>query len=195
MEENEVTTQPAEESTPAAPSDTTSGTEPEKTFTQSEVNRLMKAEKEKSKTAILKELGVSDFKTAKEGLAKYFETLEASKSDLQKATETASNYKQSLDSVSKENDMLKAQIEALSLGANPETVSELAAIAATKTDENNDIKSVINSLKENAAYSGFFRKTESGGTGNPIGNKPAAGITEGYGERLAKSRIARGQKI
>ena len=48
MEENEVTTLPAEESAPTAPSDTTSGTEPEKTFTQSEVNRLMKAEKEKS---------------------------------------------------------------------------------------------------------------------------------------------------
>ena len=50
-----------------------------KTFTQEEVNRLMKAEKESAKKALLKELGVEDAKSAKEGLAKYKEILDKDK--------------------------------------------------------------------------------------------------------------------
>ena len=58
-----------------------------KTFTQEEVNRLMKTEKESAKKALLKELGVEDAKSAKEGLAKYKEILDKDKSAAEKAGE------------------------------------------------------------------------------------------------------------
>ncbi len=167
--------------------------ETEKVYTQEEVNNLLKSEKESSKAAILKELGVTDFKSAKEGLTKYLEVAEAEKTDLQKAKEIAESYKQSLEAAQKENAVIKALNEALSIGAVPETAAELAAIAAGKVNEDNDIKAVMQSLKNNAAYSGFFAVKEPPGTGSPVGNKPTTGITEGYGERLAKSRIAKGK--
>lgn len=59
-----------------------------KTFTQEEVNRLLKAEKESAKKGLLKELGVEDAKSAKEGLAKYKEIMDKDKSEADKAKES-----------------------------------------------------------------------------------------------------------
>lgn len=60
------------------------GNQSGKTFTQEDVNALLKKEKESAKKALLKELGVEDAKSAKEGLEKYKEILEKDKTDAQK---------------------------------------------------------------------------------------------------------------
>ena len=161
-----------------------------KTFTQAEVNRMLKAEKEKSKNSVLKELGVKDFKTAKDGIAKYLEQEAANKSDLQKANESVENLTKELEEANKNNAKLQAKIDAISLGANPKSVNDLVEIVISKIDEENDAKSVIESLKKNSAFSGFFNTVpESNGTGNPIGNRKPSSNSDSYGARLAKAKL------
>lgn len=83
---------------------------------------------------------------------------------------------------------LSALYEAMKLGANGETAEDLVAIALTKVKDGKDIKAVITELKGQTAYSGFFAKPVSTGTGSSVSGKahnaPAAGS---MGARLAKS--------
>lgn len=75
----EVTTQTAEEQTPPEPT----------TFTQDDVNRIVAKRVAK----------YSDYETLKEKAAKFDEQVEASKTDLQKATERANSLQAELDSL------------------------------------------------------------------------------------------------
>lgn len=172
-------------------SDNSSNNEPERVFTQAELNKLLKAEKEKSKSALLKELGVSDFNTAKDGLAKYLQSVEDSKSDLQKAQEANAQMSEELGEKTGKVMFLQASLDAISCGVNPTVVSDIIPIVLAKVTEENDVKSVIEDMKKNPAFSGFFTSAPNSGTGNPIPRKQNVndnGI-ENYGARLAKSKV------
>lgn len=62
-------------------------TPPSKTFTQEEVNGLVAKESKSAIEKALKDLGIEDVKSAKEGLAKLKELRDAEKSDLEKSQE------------------------------------------------------------------------------------------------------------
>src|SRR5574344_1381018 len=64
-------------------------TEESKTYTQEDFNNVVAKEVKTAKEKLLKELGVEDFKSAKDGIAKAKEIQEAQKTDLQKALERA----------------------------------------------------------------------------------------------------------
>ena len=95
MEDNKVTEPVAE----------TTKTE-EKTFTQEDVNNLVAKESKKAMEKLLRELGVEDMKSAKEGLKKFKEIQDAQKSDYDKALET-------IEKLTKENDTYKAEKKSL----------------------------------------------------------------------------------
>lgn len=171
--------------------DNSSNNEPERVFTQAELNKLLKSEKEKSKAALLKELGVSDFNTAKDGLAKYLQSVEDSKSDLQKAQEANAQMSEELKEKNGKVAFLQASFDAISCGVNPTVVSDIIPIVLAKVTEENDVKSVIEDMKKNPAFSGFFTSVPNSGTGNPIPRKQNVNDngTENYGARLAKSKV------
>lgn len=171
--------------------DNSSNNEPERVFTQAELNKLLKAEKEKSKAALLKELGVSDFNTAKDGLAKYLQSVEDSKSDLQKAQEANAQMSEELGEKTGKVMFLQASLDAISCGVNPTVVSDIIPIVLAKVTKENDVKSVIEDMKKNPAFSGFFTSAPNSGTGNPIPRKQNVNDngTESYGARLAKSKV------
>nr|DAN88801.1 MAG TPA: Major capsid protein [Caudoviricetes sp.] len=171
--------------------DNSSNNEPERVFTQAELNKLLKSEKEKSKAALLKELGVSDFNTAKDGLAKYLQSVEDSKSDLQKAQEANAQMSEELKEKNGKVAFLQASFDAISCGVNPTVVSDIIPIVLAKVTEENDVKSVIEDMKKNPAFSGFFTSVPNSGTGNPIPRKQNVNDngTESYGARLAKSKV------
>lgn len=171
----------------------------ERMFSQAELNKLLKAEKEKSKSALLKELGVEDFNTAKDGLAKYLKSVEDSKTDLQKAIDENKKMSEELGKKAGEAMLLRASLDAISLGVNPESVNDIVPIILAKTDSENDVKSVVEELKKNPAFSGFFKSvntnTNNQGTGNPIPrNQNLNDGAENYGARLAKSRVKTNSK-
>lgn len=112
---------------------------------------------------------------------------------LKESAEAAATYKSELEAANKTNSILQANIEALNLGANPETAAELAEIALGKVTKDTDIKSVMSTLKNSAAYSGFFKNTKIlKNTGSPVSNqsKPLP-PAENYGAKLAKERKAK----
>lgn len=78
----------------------------EKTFTQEDVNNLVAKESKKAMEKLLKDLGVEDMKSAKEGLKKFKEIQDAQKSDYEKALET-------IEKLTKENDIYKAEKKSL----------------------------------------------------------------------------------
>lgn len=171
--------------------------EPERVFTQAEVNRMMKAEKEKGRCSILKELGVEDVKNAKDALQNYQQYLDNQKTDLQRATD---NLKEANDKLAKAE--IRAQRAELSLqaissfGAVAESVEDLISIAITKISDDKDIATVLKEMKENKAYSGFFNNIANNqGTGNPIPNagKPSNN-NENYGAMLAKRIMQKNQQ-
>ena len=171
--------------------DNSSNNEPERVFTQAELNKLLKSEKEKSKAALLRDLGVSDFNTAKDGLAKYLQSVEDSKSDLQKAQEANAQMSEELKEKNGKVAFLQASFDAISCGVNPTVVSDIIPIVLAKVTEENDVKSVIEDMKKNPAFSGFFTSAPNSGTGNPIPRIQNVNDNgaENYGARLAKSKV------
>ena len=155
----------------------------EKTFSQADVNRMMAAEKESGRRSILKELGVEDVASAKEGLQKYQEILASQKTELQKAQEgqakLQSDYADAMAKVAcAENCVL-----ALKQGANADFLDDLVTLANSRVTESKTFEAVLTEMKGNPAYSGFFKSSVGTGIGGMQG-KPAG---EPEGESLAKS--------
>lgn len=74
----------------------------ENNFTQEDVNNIVAKETKKVVEKLLKDLGVEDVNSAKEGLKKFKEIQDAQKSDYDKALE-------SIEKLTKENDTYKAE--------------------------------------------------------------------------------------
>ena len=146
-----------------------------KTFTQEEVNRLMKAEKESAKKALLKELGVEDAKSAKEGLAKYKEILDKDKSAAEKAGEALATEQKAKAEAEKRALLAEAKVEVLSAGCKPEYLDDVITLAMTKVSDDKDLAAVVKEMKEDTKYSAFFGEGGSGssdkGTGGGSGFK------------------------
>ena len=168
-----------------------------KTFTQAEVNRMMKAEKESGRRSILKELGVEDVKSTKEALEKYQKYLDSQKSDLEKANDNLNETQAKLTSAENRANKAEFCLKAIAeFEANPKSVDDLVAIAMTKVTDDKDIATVLKEMKENEAYNGFFTKSSSSsgnsGTGNPLPKgKSNNNGSESYGARLAQQKLAR----
>lgn len=178
-------------------SDSNNNQDQGKTFTQAEVNRMMKAEKESGRRSILKELGVEDVKGTKEALEKYQKYLDSQKSDLEKANENLNETQAKLTSAETRANKAEFCLKAIAeFEANPKSVDDLVAIAMTKVTDDKDIATVLKEMKENEAYNGFFTKSGSSsgssGTGNPLPKgKSNNNGSESYGARLAQQKLAR----
>lgn len=166
MEENTVQNQEQEPVVEAAPE-----TKTEKTLTQSEVNKLMTAEREKGKRQILKELGITDVASAKEGLSKYQEYLNSQKTDLQKAQDMAAEAVAKQEQAEARAQRAEACVIALSAGANKDSLDDLVLIASSKVTDNKSLDKVIEEMKDNAAYAGFFSAPNPGSIGTGAGFK------------------------
>lgn len=166
------------------------GNQSGKTFTQEDVNALLKKEKESAKKALLKELGVEDAKSAKEGLAKYKEILEKDKTETQKAQDTANAAEKAKQEAEKRALLAEAKVEVLSAGCKPEYLEDVITLAMTKVSDDKDLAAVVKEMKEDTKYSAFFGESDSGsgdkGTGGGAGFKRKEGSDKkgGLGSRL-----------
>lgn len=117
-------------------------------FTQEDVNKIAAREAKKAQEKILKQLGVTDFESAREGLKKLKQMQEESMTEtekLQKQNEQLLNenneYKEKVEN-------LQAQLVALKENVNPESLEDVIALAKVKVNEDvtieDAIKEVIN---------------------------------------------------
>lgn len=163
------------------------GSESGKTFTQSDVNRMLKAEKEAAKKALLKELGVEDAKSAKDGLAKYKEILEKDKTEGQKATEALSTETKAKEAAEARAVLAEAKVEVLSAGCRPEYLDDVITLAMARVTDDKDIKAVVADMKKDSKYAAFFGGSDGDhGTGGGSGYQRQGGSGEpgSLGKRL-----------
>lgn len=171
-----------------------------KTFTQEEVNRLLKNEKESAKKALLKELGVEDAKSAKEGLAKYKEILDKDKTDTQKAQDTATQATKDKEAAEARALLAEAKVEVLSAGCKPEYLDDVITLALKRVTDDTTLADVVKEMKEDTKYAAFFGEADSGsgdkGTGGGSGfkKKQEPDKKGGLGSRLGAQATANNTK-
>lgn len=171
-----------------------------KTFTQEDVNRLLKNEKESAKRALLKELGVEDAKSAKEGLAKYKEILDKDKTAAEKAGEDLAAETKAKQEAEKRALLAEAKVEVLSAGCKPDYLDDVITLAMTKVSDDKDLAAVVKEMKEDSKYSAFFGESDGGsgdkGTGGGSGfkKKQEPDKKGGLGSRLGAQATANNTK-
>ena len=119
-----------------------------KTFTQEDVNNIVAREAKKAQEKLLKQLGIEDFKSAKEGLEKFREWQEAQKTEAEKQAERLQKLETDYQSVASENEMLKAQLSALKAGVNPDSVQDVVILAKAMVNDDVDMDQAIQKVLE-----------------------------------------------
>lgn len=119
-----------------------------KTFTQEDVNSIAAREAKAAKESLLKQLGVEDFKNAKEGIAKFKEWQESQKTEAEKMAESLKDYETKYNTVSSENESLKAQISAMKLGVNADSVPDVVALAKNYVSDEVDMNAAMQMVVE-----------------------------------------------
>lgn len=158
----------------------------EKMFTQADVNRMMAAEKEQGRKSILKELGVEDVSSAKEGLQKYHEYLNSQKTTLEQAQEQSKQLQANYDNAVKEATYAKNCMAAMKLGVTVDSVDDLVALASGKVTQEKTLEAVITEMKSNPIYSGFFTKPSQGTGQGGMQSKPSGGTDSSLAKTLAE---------
>lgn len=120
----------------------------EKTFTQKDVNNIVKKQTASEIEKVLKAAGLTDFENAKDGLAKFKEWQDAQKTDAEKQAEALAQYQKDLEATKAEKETLAAQLNALKHGANAESLSDVIALAKTRVTEELDMESAIKQVLE-----------------------------------------------
>ncbi len=170
------------------------------TFTQSELNALLKKNKTKSRNALLKNLGLGE-NVSVEDLQTFIADAKKAKEqedgELKTLQTNFAESKSTITKLSARNSVLENQLKAIKAGVKPEVVDDVVSIALAKVDDDADFDDVIDEMKKNTIYSSFFcvndddntnKNKNNNGTGNPAANKKSKGKTQTYAERLAEQR-------
>lgn len=115
----------------------------DKTFTQEDLNGIVAKEAKKAQEKLLKQLGVEDFNSAKEGLAKLKEFQDAQKTEAEKQAEQLKRLEESYNNASSENESLKAQLSALKAGVQSESINDVVVLAKTLVSDDVDMDAAI----------------------------------------------------
>ncbi|UJS28479.1 hypothetical protein L2Z53_03790 [Macrococcoides canis] len=122
--------------------------ETEKTFSQQDVNNIAAKEAKSAQEKLLKELGIEDFNSAKEGLQKFQEWQDAQKTDAEKKDEQLNQLTDTNTSLQAENNTLKAQISAMKQGVNSESIEDVVALAERQVSDDVTLDDAIKSVIE-----------------------------------------------
>lgn len=122
--------------------------ETEKTFTQQDVNNIAAKEAKSAQEKLLKDLGIEDFNSAKEGLQKFQEWQDAQKTDAEKKDEQVNQLTDTNTSLQAENTTLKAQLSAMKQGVNSESIEDVVALAERQVSDEVTLDDAIKSVIE-----------------------------------------------
>lgn len=165
----------------------------EKQFTQTELNKLLAAEKRQGKNSVYKELGFKDAADAKAQLEALKKFQDSQKTAEEKAAAAQKELEQLKTSKDAELALMSAKLEAVKLGVLPNALDDFAALAASKLAGGQELKDIVEDMKKNTVYAGFFNNSnQSAGTGSAPGGAGGGKNSnkENIGERLGKARAA-----
>ena len=115
----------------------------EKPIPQWKVNKIVTREVRKAQEDLLRQLGIEDFESAKEGLQKFREWQDAQKSREEKQLEQFKKMEQQLEEFQTENTKLKAQIAALKAGVRSDSLEDVIVLANNLVNEDTSIDEAI----------------------------------------------------
>lgn len=125
---------------------------PERTFTQSQIKRMMTKEKNQGRSAALKELGIDPSDSKMVNMVKAL--IASQKSDEQKAAEQTAAEASKIAEAEAKALRAEAKAEAMVMGTKAEFVDDVVVLAMAKMDEDSDLKTIIGELK--IKYPNFF---------------------------------------
>lgn len=119
-----------------------------KSFTQEDVNAIAAKEAKKATEKVLKQLGVKDFKDAKDGLSKYQEILDAQKTDADRLAEQAQTLQTSNEELTTKYETLEAENAALKADVNPDSLNDVIVLARAQVSEDVTMEEAIGKVLE-----------------------------------------------
>lgn len=119
-----------------------------KLFTQEDVNRIAAREAKEAQEKLLKQLGIEDFESAKEGLQKFREWQEAQKTEAEKQAEQLQKLQEQSQSLAAENEQLKAKLAAVQAGVNPNSIDDVVVLAKNYLSDDVDLHAAIGKVLE-----------------------------------------------
>lgn len=145
--------------TPAAPSqqegdnvgnlEPTATQEPPKTFSQEDVNNIASKEAKRAQEKLLKQLGVEDFNSAKDGLVKFREYQDSQKTEQEKLNEQLTTYQNQVKESENAIFSLQAENAAIKSGITEEkNLNAVITLAKTKVVDDVDITKAIEMVVE-----------------------------------------------
>lgn len=159
----------------------------EKSFSQSEVSAIGAKEKAQGKSSILKLFGCADEEAAKKEAEEYKKW----KATQQTETEKKETAEKALMAEQQRATAAENKLTALTAGITSESLEDALAIALLKVTDEKPLDKVLEEMKKEQKYSGFFGTSSSGGgTGSSASHgKGAQGGKDNIGKRLAESRV------
>lgn len=127
--------------TPVTPDTQPEQVETPKTFTQEDVSGLVAKETKKAQEKMLKQLGITDFSTAKEGMQKYNEWVESQKTDQQRKEDELATYQTQAQQAEEKAALLESKLAAFELNVNADDLEDVLVLAKAKNKD--DIKEAI----------------------------------------------------
>lgn len=184
-------------------------TKKDRTFTQSQVSRIMTREKNQGRAAVYKELGIDPNDTRMVSMFRAF--VESQKTEEQKNAEKDAEAAKKQQEAEHRVMMAEAKAEAMMLGIKSQYVEDAVALAMSKMSDDTDLKTVLNELKDKYKFwtedeeeeedrDGGKKNDKTGkkGTGSTVKEttkKNGKEQTGGFGAKLAAQRnAARGKK-
>ncbi|WDF02949.1 hypothetical protein [Shouchella hunanensis] len=136
--------------------------EPPKSFTQDDVNNISAKEAKKAQEKLLKQLGIDNFDTAKDGMAKFKEWQESQKTEQEKQTERLQELEKGNTSLTDENATLKAQMSAMKAGVKADSVEDVVVLAQRLVNDDTDMDAAIKQVIERYPHFGADEQKEEG---------------------------------
>ncbi|MGG1339890.1 hypothetical protein ABE244_04710 [Bacillus toyonensis] len=120
-----------------------------KIFSQEDVNNIASKEAKRAQEKLLKQLGVEDFNSAKDGLAKFREYQDSQKTEQEKLNEQLTTYQNQVKESENAIFSLKAENAAIKSGITEEkNLSAVITLAKTKVNDDVDIVKAIEMVVE-----------------------------------------------
>ena len=166
----------------------------DKTFTQAELSAIAANEKKQGKQSILNIFGVKDEKSAKEQAEAFKKWQESQKSAEQKLKD----QEVTIAEANSKATAAENKLTCLMAGVNKDSLDDIMAIAVPKISDDKDLNAVLDEMKKEPRYKGFFTTIAgSSGTGNAAGHQGTGSSnngTDNIGERLGKNKAQEAKK-
>jgi hypothetical protein len=154
----------------------------DKTFTQDDVNNIVAKEVKKAQEKLLKQLGIDDFNSAKEGLQKFREWQDAQKTEAQKQAERLQQLEQQFNAVQQEKESLAAQLAAVKAGVHADYVEDVVVLAQRLVNDDTTLEEAITKVLEKYPH---FKQVQQ----EPQQQDPKPTFTTGQHQKQPQSEL------